>query len=279
MRSSEEDAPAGPPLSSMHRVSRSSLALLRGYQRGLILSSQRVVLLVFVVRTRGSEGGCCAGGGSQNGLLAKMGNHGIGLRGGSIEVAEPWKRRRERVVVVVVVSAARVGERAIDGDRSFASIVFNRFCRRHAARCHRDYLRRPRSVPFSLSLSPSLPSFLSQSLYQSQELPPTRYSYRLNGFLSLYLSLSPSLPPPPPPPPPPLPSFSPCLRLYHDFSFTCLFLPLSLLPSVGDRGVSFRSRGEGSRSREISSSWEGRGAGKRKKKKREKERKEADITH
>lgn len=42
----------------------------------------------------------------------------------------------------------------------------------------------------SLSLSPSLPSFLSQSLYQSQELPPTRYSYRLNGFLSLYLSLS-----------------------------------------------------------------------------------------
>lgn len=45
----------------------------------------------------------------------------------------------------------------------------------------------------SLSLSPSLPSFLSQSLYQSQELPPTRYSYRLNGFLSLYLSLSPSL--------------------------------------------------------------------------------------
>ena len=131
----------------------------------------------------------------------------------------------------------------------------------------------------SLSLSPSLPSFLSQSLYQSQELPPTRYSYRLNGFLSLYLSLSPSLPPPPPPPPPPLPSFSPCLRLYHDFSFTCLFLPLSLLPSVGDRGVSFRSRGEGSRSREISSSWEGRGAGKRKKKKREKERKEADITH
>ena len=162
MRSSEEDAPAGPPLSSMHRVSRSSLALLRGYQWGLILSSQRVVLLVFVVRTRGSEGGCCAGGGSQNGLLAKMGNHGIGLRGGSIEVAEPWKRCRERVVVVVVVSAARVGERAIDGDRSFASIVFNRFCRRHAARCHRDYLRRPRSVPFSLSLS--LSSFLSFSV-------------------------------------------------------------------------------------------------------------------